>query len=80
MWVKMNLNEEKDEDVLINLTYIQRIYIEKNDYDKYEIRGFLDSKWEHPFEILALCNSKEEAIRKMDKITQYLERNDKLIF
>lgn len=79
MWVKMNLSEKKDEDVLINLTYIQRIYIEKNGYDKYEIRGFLDSTWEHPFEILALCNSKEEAIRKMDKITQYLEMNGQLV-
>lgn len=79
MWVKMNLSEKKDEDVLINLTYIQRIYIQKNVFDKYEIRGFLDSKWEHPFEILDLCNSKEEAIRKMDKITQYLERNGQLI-
>lgn len=77
MWVKMNLSEKKDEDVLINLTY--RIYIEKNDYDKYEIRGFLDSTGGHPFEIIALCNSKEEAIRKMDKITKYLAMNGQLM-
>lgn len=75
----MNLSDKKGEDVLINLTYIQRIYISRNDFDKYEIRGFLDSHWEHPFEILALCNSKEEAIRKMDKITQYLEMNGQLV-
>lgn len=79
----MNLSDKKGEDVLINLTYIQRIYIEKikvlRGNDRYEVRGFLDSHWEHPFEILALCNSKEEAIRKMDKITQYLEKNGQLV-
>lgn len=80
MWVKMNWFEKPEEEILINLNYIQRIYIEKNKYEEYEVRGMLDDTWEHCFEVLALCGSKEEAIEKMDKITQCLRRNDQLAF
>ena len=80
MWVKMNWFEKPEEEILINLSYIQRVYIEKNKYEKYEVRGMLDDTWEHSFEVLALCGSQEEAIEKMDKITQCLKRNEQLAF
>ncbi len=72
MWVKMDWFKKLQNSILINLRYIQK--------SEYEVRGFLYGTWEHPHEVLALCGSKEEAIEKMDKITQCLRRNDQLAF
>lgn len=81
MWVKMNWFKNPPDYILINLRYIQRIYVQKSEYEEeYEVRGMLDDTWEHPHEVLALCGSKEEAIEKMNKITQCLKRNVQLAF
>lgn len=82
MWVKMDWFTKPEKEILINLRYIQRIYIKKSEYEEeeYEVRGFLDGTWEHYSEVLAMCGSKEEAIEKMNEITQCLKRNDQLVF